>query len=167
MFELLTRISKFFVALLIIFKVSTKLFWWSNKIIFSSVFNKILDPSAKSFFPCTINANILIISLIFRRLQSGLNARTFVRVLFRVYFIAYIFIYVKLRVLCSAVRKHSVFVQPFVKLPRRLLSYFDISVRLVHVWIQTSSPTISRLLSSGQLRNLGKGPYRVQSSRNF
>lgn len=78
------------------------------------------------------------------------------------------FNYVKLRgILCSAVRKHSVFVQPFVKLPRRLLSYFDISVRLVHVWIQTSSPAISRLLSSGQLRNLGKGPYRVQSSRNF
>jgi len=69
-------------------------------------------------------------------------------------------------VLCSVVRGHSVFVQPFVKLPRCLLSY-DISVRLVHVWIQTSSPAISCLLNSGQLRNLDKGPHRGQGSRNF
>jgi len=36
------RISKFFAALSIIFKVSTKLFWWFNKIIFRSVSRKIL-----------------------------------------------------------------------------------------------------------------------------
>jgi len=34
-----------------IFKVPTKLFWWSNKIIFWSVSSKILDLSVKSFFP--------------------------------------------------------------------------------------------------------------------
>jgi len=37
-----------------IFKVSTKLFWWVNKIIFRSISSKIWDLSAKSFFPCTI-----------------------------------------------------------------------------------------------------------------
>jgi len=41
----------FFATLLIIFKVPTKLFWWSNKIIFRSVCSKILDSSTKSFFP--------------------------------------------------------------------------------------------------------------------
>jgi len=51
MLKLVARISKFF-ATLYTFKVPTQLFW-SNKIIFRSVFNKILDPSAKSFFPCT------------------------------------------------------------------------------------------------------------------
>jgi len=53
MLKLVARISKFFGALLIIFKVTTKLFWWSNKIIFRFVFSKIL---AKSFFLCTIIA---------------------------------------------------------------------------------------------------------------
>jgi len=38
-------------VLIIIFKVLTKLFWWFNKIIFRSVSSKILDLSAKSFFP--------------------------------------------------------------------------------------------------------------------
>lgn len=110
-----------------------------------------------------IDANILIISSL-EDFENYFNARV-VSIFFRVYIY---FSYVKLRsVFRSAVRKHSVFVQPFVKLPRRLLSYFDISVHLVHVRIQTSSPAISRLLSSGQLRNLGKGPYRMQSSRNF
>jgi len=50
--KLVAKISKFFAALLIIFKVPTKLFGWSSKIIFRSVSSKILDPSAKSFFPC-------------------------------------------------------------------------------------------------------------------
>jgi len=39
MLELVARISKFFAALLIIFNFPTKLFWWSNKIIFRSVFS--------------------------------------------------------------------------------------------------------------------------------
>jgi len=39
--KLVARVSTFF-ALLIIFKVLTKLFWWSNKIIFRSVSSKIL-----------------------------------------------------------------------------------------------------------------------------
>jgi len=43
MLKSITRISKFFAALLIIFKVPTKLFWWFDKIIFRSVSNKILD----------------------------------------------------------------------------------------------------------------------------
>jgi len=51
MLKLIARISKFSAALLIVFKVP-KLFRWSNKIIFRSVSSKILDPSAKSFFPC-------------------------------------------------------------------------------------------------------------------
>jgi len=37
MLKLVARISKFFAALLIIFKVPTKLFWWFNKIIFRSI----------------------------------------------------------------------------------------------------------------------------------
>jgi len=52
MLKLVAKISKLFVVLLIIFKVSTKLFWWSNKIIFKS--RKISNPSAKSFFPYII-----------------------------------------------------------------------------------------------------------------
>jgi len=50
MLKLIAKISKFSAALLIVFKVP-KLFRWSNKIIFRSVSSKILDPSAKSFFP--------------------------------------------------------------------------------------------------------------------
>jgi len=38
----LLEYQNFFAALLIIFKVPTQLFWWSNKIIFWSVFSKIL-----------------------------------------------------------------------------------------------------------------------------
>jgi len=41
MLKLVARISKFFVAL-IIFQISTKWFWWSNRIIFRSVSSKIL-----------------------------------------------------------------------------------------------------------------------------
>jgi len=52
MFKPVAGILKFFAALLVIFRVSTKLFWWPNKIIFRSAFSKILDSSAKSFFPC-------------------------------------------------------------------------------------------------------------------
>jgi len=37
------RILKFFIALLIIFKIPIKLFWWFKKIIFRSVSSKILD----------------------------------------------------------------------------------------------------------------------------
>jgi len=37
MLELVARLSKFFAALLNIFKLPTKLFWRSNKIIFRSV----------------------------------------------------------------------------------------------------------------------------------
>jgi len=47
MLELVARIAKFFEALLIIFKTLTKLFGWSNKIIFKSVSSKILDSLAK------------------------------------------------------------------------------------------------------------------------
>jgi len=55
--------QNFFATLLIIFKVPTKLFWWSNKIIFRSVSSKILDLSAKSFFSCRIETAPLFISL--------------------------------------------------------------------------------------------------------
>jgi len=41
--KLIARImSKFLAALLIIFNILTKLFWWSNKIIFRSISSKIL-----------------------------------------------------------------------------------------------------------------------------
>jgi len=53
MFKLVARISKFFGPLLIIFKVTTKLFWWSNKIIFRSVFKQNFS---KIIFLCTIIA---------------------------------------------------------------------------------------------------------------
>lgn len=107
-----------------------------------------------------IYANILIISSIFRREGE--------KITFNFTSTSHIyFSYIKPhRVLCFAVRGHSVFVQPFVKLPRCLLSYFDISVRLVHVWIQ-SSPAISCLLNSGQLHNLDKDPRVIEISNFF
>jgi len=42
--KLIAKISKFFAALLVIFKVPTKLFYWSNKIRFKTISSKILDP---------------------------------------------------------------------------------------------------------------------------
>jgi len=42
MFKPVAGILKFFAALFVIFRVSTKLFWWSNKIIFRSASSKIL-----------------------------------------------------------------------------------------------------------------------------
>jgi len=41
-FKLVARVPKFFATLLIIFKIPTKLFWCSNKIIFRSVSSKIV-----------------------------------------------------------------------------------------------------------------------------
>jgi len=66
MLKLDARISKFFTALVIIFKVLTKLFWWSNKIVFRSVSSKILAKSFSKIFPCII----LIFDVI---LQFSLN----------------------------------------------------------------------------------------------
>jgi len=48
----LLKYQNFVAALLIIFKIPTKLLWWFNKIIFRSISSKILNPSVKSFFPC-------------------------------------------------------------------------------------------------------------------
>lgn len=83
-----------------------------------------------------IYANALIISSIFGRERE--KEKVILEETFNFASTPYIyFSYIKpCGVLCFAVRGHSVFVQPFVKLPRCLLSYFDISVRLVHVWIQ-------------------------------
>jgi len=58
--------------LLIIFKVPIKLFRRSNKIIFQSVSSKILDLSAKSFFPCS-RVYISLFLLVLSRLTLDLS----------------------------------------------------------------------------------------------
>jgi len=66
MLKLITRISKFFATLHIIFKIPAKLFCWSNQIIFRFVSSKILDLSAKLFFPC-ISFQYIITLLIWEK----------------------------------------------------------------------------------------------------